>query len=42
MFRMVVPLAAAACLLAVHMLTLSASQNKPAPRTTTAKRAGKS
>ena len=37
MFRMVVPFAAAACLLAVHTSTLSAAQSKPAPRTTTAK-----
>ena len=37
MFRMMVPLAAAACLLAVHTPTLSAAQSKPASRTTTAK-----
>jgi competence ComEA-like helix-hairpin-helix protein len=36
MLRMMVPLAAAACLLAVHTSTLSA-QSKPASRTTTAK-----
>src|SRR5215470_14231403 len=36
MLRMMVPLAAAACLLAVHTPTLSA-QSKPASRTTTAK-----
>ena len=41
MFRMMVPLAAAACLLAVHTPTLSAAQSKPASRTTTAKPAGK-
>jgi len=39
MLRMMVPLAAAACLLAVHTPTLSASQSKPASRTTTAKAA---
>jgi DNA uptake protein ComE-like DNA-binding protein len=37
MFRMMVPLVAAACLLAVHTPTLSAAQSKPASRTTTAK-----
>jgi comEA protein len=41
MFRMMVPLVAAACLLAVHTPTLSAAQSKPASRTTTAKPAGK-
>jgi comEA protein len=37
MFRMLVPLAAAACLLAVHTPTLVAAQSKQAPRTTPAK-----
>ena len=37
MFRMMVPFAAAACLLAVQTPTLSAAQSKPASRTTTAK-----
>ena len=37
MFRMVLSIAAAACLLAVHTPTVSAAQSKPAPRTTTAK-----
>ena len=40
MFRMMVPFAAAACLLAVQTPTLSAAQKQPASRTTTAKPAG--
>lgn len=37
MFRMVLSIAAAACLLAVHSPTLSAAQSKAAPRPATAK-----
>jgi comEA protein len=37
MFRMVLSIAAAAGLLAVHTPTVFAGQSKPAPRTTTAK-----
>ena len=37
MFRMVLSLMAAACLLAVHTPTVSAAQSKTASRTTTAK-----